>query len=281
MPGVSQTIPARPAVGPILGATLITDSLDRVLPCYAAIGLHPVAAANWGELASEAAHSDRYRSVWLAVEGAEAWLRLLEIPEATMRRRFGRTGWFSLEVATNDVFRLAEVIDRAPGFEHIAGPAPLDVSEHIIAMQVAGPSGELYYFTEVQRELPPFDLYQPTRLLDRLFIAVSSVRSRSDTLAFWSELTGIDGLSFETRINILNRGLGLAPDHRMPVATMQLAAGSLIEIDQIPQASYIPPVGAGIPAQGIAQISMVGSKDCWLTGPDGEPVQVRTIDDRR
>ena len=278
---MSQTIPARPAAGPILGATLITDSLDRVLPCYAALGLHPVAAASWGELASEAAHSDRYRSVWLAVEGAETWLRLLEIPGAEKQARFGRTGWFSLEVATNDVHRLAQIIDRAPGFEPIAGPAPLDISEHIIAMQVAGPSGELYYFTEVQRELPPFDLYQPTRLLDRLFIAVSTVRSRSDTLAFWSELTGIDGLSFETRISILNRGLDLAPDYRMPVATMQLAAGSLIEIDQIPEASCIPPVGAGVSAQGIAQISMAGSEDCWLSGPDGEPIQVRATGEVR
>lgn len=273
---MSQTIPPGPAVGPILGATLITDSLDRVLPCYAAIGLMPAGSAKWGKLASEAETGNAYRSVWLAVEGAESWLRLLEIPEATMRPRFGHTGWFSLEVATNDVHRLAQIIDCAPGFELIAGPAPLDISEHIIAMQVAGPSGELYYFTEVQRELPPFDLYQPTRLLDRLFIAVSTVRSRADSLAFWSALTGMEGLSFETKINILNRGLDLAPDYRMPVATMQLAAGSLIEIDQLPESALVDPLGPKRPNRGIAQVTLAGPKDGWLNGPDGEQVQICT-----
>lgn len=263
-----------PAIGPILGATLVTDSLQRVLPCYAAIGLKPVAPAAWGRLASEVPNDNDHRSVWLAAAGAQAWLRLLEIPGASPPARFGRTGWFSLEVATNDVHRLADIVLAAPGFEHLAGPAALDVSDHIIAMQVAGPSGELYYFTEVQRELPPFDLYRPTGLLDRLFIGVCTVRSRAETLAFWSQLSGIDGLGFETQINILNRGLALAPDYRMPVATMQLAAGSLIEIDQIPEATQAPP-GAGVGrVQGIAQISIAGESQRHLRGPDGESVEI-------
>ncbi|MFW5816619.1 MAG: hypothetical protein ACOCVP_07155 [Wenzhouxiangella sp.] len=263
-----------PAVGPILGATLVTDSLKRVLPCYAAIGLKPVAPAAWGRLASEPPTDHGHRSAWLAAARAEPWLRLLEIPGASQPPRFGRTGWFSLEVATNDVHRLAAIVLAAPGFEHLAGPAALDVSDHIIAMQVAGPSGELYYFTEVQRALPPFDLYRPTCLLDRLFIAVCTARSRSDTLAFWSQLSGIDGLSFETRINLLNRGLALAPDYRMPVATMQLAAGSLIEIDQIPEATPAPAGSEPGRAQGIAQISIAGESPRRLLGPDGESLEI-------
>ena len=264
----------RPALGPILGATVITDSLDRVLPCYAALGLEPTADAPWGQLRAEHEGLIRGRTVWLAAGPAEPWLRLLEIPGAASPKRFGRPGWFSLEVASNEVWRLAERLGSVPGFELLAGPAPLEISEHIIAMQVAGPSGELYYFTEVQRELPPFDLHQPTRLLDRLFIAVCTARDRAATLAFWTRLNGIDGLSFETRINILNHGLNLAPDHRMPVATLQLAAGSLIEIDQIPTASIKVLTDTDRPIQGIAQISLVGPHPGWLAGPDGEMVEI-------
>lgn len=275
---MSRTRAATPTAGPILGATLITDSLERVLPCYAAIGLNPVAPPAWGYLDFEAKAGRENRSAWVAVDGAEPWLRLVEIPEAEKQPRFGRTGWFSLEVATNDVHRLAEVVDSAPGFELLAGPAPLEISEHILAMQVAGPSGELYYFTEVQRALPPFDLYQPVRLLDRLFIAVCTVRSRADTLAFWSQLSGTEGLRFETRISVLNRGLGLAPDHRLPVATVQLAAGSLIEIDQLPAASLRSPGAAGVPVRGIAQISLVGNQQRGLVGSDGESLEIRRLD---
>lgn len=275
---MSRTRAATPTAGPILGATLITDSLERVLPCYAAIGLNPVAPPAWGYLDFEAKAGRENRSAWVAVDGAESWLRLVEIPDAEKQPRFGRTGWFSLEVATDNVHRLAKVVDRAPGFELLAGPAPLEISEHILAMQVAGPSGELYYFTEVQRALPPFDLYQPVRLLDRLFIAVCTVRSRADTLAFWSQLSGTEGLRFETRISVLNRGLGLAPDHRLPVATVQLAAGSLIEIDQLPKAAPASVEGWG---QGISQVSLAGPERRWLTAPDGEKIQLCSVDDGR
>lgn len=265
-------------MGPILGATVITDSLERVLPAYAAIGLKPTQAADWGALPDEAEDPRLGRSLWLTVDGAAPWLRLLEVPDAAVSPRFGRSGWFSLEVATNDVQRLADRVLAAPGFEHLGGPAPLEISEHIVAMQVAGPCGEIYYFTEVQRPLPPFDLYQPVRVLDRLFIAVCTVRSRADTLAFWSQLTGTAGLSFETRITVINGGLGLPADHNLPVATMQLAAGSLIEIDQLPTASLVPLSPGSGPSQGIAQISIAGHSQGHLVGPNGESVEICRLD---
>jgi len=264
----------RPAIGPILGATVITHSLELVLPAYAALGLHQTARAPWGRLPDEAGTGTDYRSAWLAVGNDEPWLRLVEMPDAITAPRYGRAGWFSLEVATNDVHALADIVGNAPGFETIAGPAPLDISEHIIAMQVAGPSGELYYFTEVQRELPPFDLYRPSRLLDRLFIAVSTVGSRDESLAFWQRWTGIEGLRFETQINILNRGLELAPDHRMPVATMQLAAGSLIEIDQLPAHCLRTTEENRSRYRGIAQISLQGNNNSHQVGPDAERIEL-------
>ncbi len=269
---MSQPAQPRPAIGPILGATVITDSLRRVLPAYAAIGLTPVDPAPWGQLEIEG--SSEHRSVWLAAAGAEPWLRLLELPQAPVAARYGRPGWFALEVATNDVHRLAETVLAAPGFEHLGGPAPLAVSEHIVAMQVAGPCGELYYFTEVRRELPPFDLHQPRRLLDRLFIAVATVRSRADSMAFWSDWSGVPGLAFDTRVSVLNRGLGLAADHPLPIATMQLAEGALVEIDQLPPDRILPATAATDFAQGIAQISVAGLQTGWLRGPDEELIQI-------
>ena len=257
--------PVSPQAGPIAGASVITPSIEAVLPAYAAIGLEAVAQTpGWGSLPPVQAEQVG-NTVFLAGPSGRSWLQLLEVPDAETVDRYRHGGWFSLEVGSIDVHALASELADNPGFRILAGPAPLAVSEHIIALQVIGPSGELYYFTEVRRKLAPFSLPMPQYRLDELFIAVALTADRTAALNFWRGITGSDGLAIETRIGVLNRGLGLADDTQLPVGLVQLAGANLVEIDQVPVATPRPALAAGT-----AMISVHGARSGHVQGVDGE-----------
>ncbi len=257
--------PPLPPIGPIAGACVITAAIDAVLPAYAAIGLEPAAVTpDWGILPPVLADNVRHR-VYLAGPSGRSWLQLIEIPGAETVDRYRHRGWFSLEVGSIDVHALAAELAANPGFELLAGPAPLEVSDHIIALQAIGPAGELYYFTEVRRELPPFSLPKPQYRLDELFIAVALTADRAGALDFWRRLTASDGLAIDTRIGVLNRGLGLAEETRLPVGIVQLAGANLVEIDQAPVRLSRPAL-----ATGTAMISVHAQRSGHVQGVDGE-----------
>lgn len=259
-----QTQP-EPRIGPILGASVVTRSLATVLPRYLEAGFRRCSTAPpWGRLPPVLEQSCTAHA-WLAGDGGRPWLQLIEVPSATVVDRYRHTGWFSLEVGTSDVEALATGLAGCPGFEILAGPAPLAVSDDIVATQVIGPSGELYYFTQIKRPLPPFSLPQPRHRLDELFIAVATTLDRDAALAFWESLNGTRGLSLETRIGVLNRGLGLDSAHQLPVGIAQLAGSTLIEIDQVPATAPRPSL-----SQGIAMISVAADKDAHVQGSDQE-----------
>jgi len=254
-----------PQIGPVLGASVVARSLDAVLPFYLEAGFQRCSATPpWGRLPPVLDQPCTGRA-WLAGGSGRPWLQLVEIPSAIAVDRYRHTGWFSLEVGSNEVETLASVLAGCMGFEILAGPAPLEVSDDIVATQVIGPSGELYYFTQVKRPLPPFSLPQPRHRLDELFIAVSTALDLDSALAFWQSLSGSRGLSLETRIGVLNRGLGLDSAHRLPVGIVQLAGSTLIEIDQVPAIAPRPAL-----SQGIAMISVAADKDAHFQGSDQE-----------
>ncbi len=257
--------------GPILGATLIAPRVQPLIPRYIDLGLEAASTApNWGHL-PDPIESRVTGSVYLGPPGSSPWLRLAEIPDAPHADRFGATGWFSLEVATCDVQRLANHIGSLAGFDILSAPAPLDVDGRIIAMQVTGPAGELYYFTEIGGSVPPFELPTGQRLVDQLFIAVQTTLDRAASVAFWEQLAGRRAALFDTRIGVLNRGLGLPEDSRLPVGVVQFAGQTLIEIDELPS-GRVPDDDA--PTGGIAMVSLQGeASGRVMRGPAGEWIE--------
>lgn len=252
-----------------MGASVVTQAMDPVLDLYHEAGFREVTAVPaWGRLPPPLERACTARA-WLSGGSGRPWLQLIEIPTAISVDRYRHAGWFSLEVGTNDVDALAERLSRCNGFEILAGPAPLEVSEDIVAAQVIGPASELYYFTQVKRPMPPFELPTPQHQLDELFIAVTTTADRDATLNFWEALSSALGMRFETRIGVLNRGLGLPESHRLPVAIAQLAGANLIEIDQIQATDNRPTL-----TTGIAMISVAATRSKHLQGVAGEWVEL-------
>jgi hypothetical protein len=219
------------------------------------LGLDPVETAVLGTpQASELgwAKLGGSRCAWLANELGEPWLRLIECPDAPARRPFTHVGWLALEIDVQDVDALGHSLADSP-FDIIGAPADLAISDAIRAMQVVGPSGEVLYLTQVKRPLPPFELPRARCRVDRLFIPVMTCPDRDAVLDHYERLSGNEGLRFETAITVISAALGFEKNHAHPVATLQLADNTLIEIDQVAGLRPAPYGGDEIPT-GIALI---------------------------
>jgi hypothetical protein len=225
-----------PTLGPIRWATLLTPSIDAVSEAYRAVfDLHgdlaePLAAADAAQLGIPDLAGAPMR--WLKRRDGAPLLRLIEDRDALdAGPPMHRDGWMALEYLVDDVD--ATVARLPTGFTVLGPPADLDVSPLIRAAQVLGPCGELWYLTQVRAAVPPFDLPISGRDPPGLFIGVIRCHDRDAERAFWLAAGGGENWAFETKITVINRALGRPLADRHPVAVVQLAGRSLIEIDQV------------------------------------------------
>ena len=280
---VSGAAQAKPlALGPVVCGTVVCPSLPDALERYAALDLRCVRE---GRISAETAArwlapgSAGWRCATLRSESGCDWLRLVEAPDFSPEPAIGRHGWMALEVLVADVSAIAGRV-QAAGFEVIGPPQPLAVNAAIVAMQVLGPGGEMLYLTEVGAEAPPFELPTARCAVDRLFIAVLSAPDRARAAAHYAAAGAAAPLRFDTRIGVVNRHFGYPPDTEHPVATVQLAGESLIEIDELadarPARGAPDRLGPGIamvsirrraaPATGMVERGVAGERIEWLAG---------------
>lgn len=245
-------------LGPIIGATLLTNDIERVSHAYQSIlgfscervdVVSTQLAILWNAptLAQNPMHI-------LASSNGDAWLRLVEDKNSTSAQPLKTHGWMSLETNVGDVDALRKKFETND-FEVIGEPAYLQVSDAIKAMQVIGPAGEVSYLTQVERDVPPFELPMSTSETGSLFIPVLSTPSREESLKFYETLHNADkGLVFDTKVTVLNNAWGLDIENQFPVATLQLAGKCLFEIDEVPQANPIINNALSLPS-GIALVT--------------------------
>jgi hypothetical protein len=252
---MSKLIP----LGPSLTGTLVAADIDATVAAYCDFldarvlesgEVSADQATLWGKPALEGS-----RVVTLHSDSGYPWIRVLSNPDVVPARPFLELGWLALEVLVADVDKLADRLADSP-FEIYRPPADLDVSDDIRAMQVIGPAGEVLYLTQVNAAVEPFDIPSAQCSVDRLFIPVSACLRRDEGLAVYSKLGAKKSWSFDTRITSVNKAHGLDLALRHPVATVQLAGQSMVEIDQLGVAKARPPTAGRLPA-GIAMVSFV------------------------
>jgi hypothetical protein len=267
-------IPVTPSLGPALTGTLVSDDFDRLLAAYVDyLSMQVIEsglicagqATHWG-----AGDLQDHRYAVLASESGIAWIRLVEDRELAAATPFRQQGWMSLEVLVADVDTLATELEGSP-FELYRPPADLDVSDNIRAMQVIGPAGEVLYLTQVKAPVPPFDIPIAQCRVDHLFIPVMCCSDRDAALGFYQQFVGVKDYQFDTKITSVNAAYGFDLERRHPVATVQLAGSTMIEIYQIDAAEPRPQAGDKLPA-GIAMISfevdsLTGLDIEWLAPP--------------
>ena len=265
---------SQPVLGPARTGTLVTADFSATVTAYVdnlsmqVVDETPVSetqAVLWATPALTGA-----RQAVLVSESGIAWIRVIEDSNAGRAEPFRQLGWMSLEVVVADVDTLAsELADSA--FITYRPPADLDVSDAIRAMQVIGPAGEVLYLTQVNGQVPPFDIPMAQCRVDHLFIPVMCCHDRDASLAFYQGFAGVTGFSFDTRITSVNAAYGYPLERKHPVATVQLAGSTMIEIDEIAEAAARPCAEGSLPA-GIAMISyevdqLEGLSVTWLAPP--------------
>jgi len=275
-------------VGPVQCGTLVARDADAVVQAYrhgldlvvvSDAALPSALATAWGKPDLAGA-----RFVVLGADAADPsthWLRIIEWPDASAPQPMRHTGWLALEVLVSDVCALGQRLENGP-FTVLGPPRALAVNDNIWAMQVAGPAGETLYLTEVRAPVPPFELPPPaTFTAERLFIPVLSARDHAAAMRFYEHLANHKGLRFDTRVSALNAALGLDPEWRRPVGTLQLAGASMIEIDHVPEHGSALPCASGL-SSGLAMVSFHARCDLVLPvgstwhelGGDGQPAAV-------
>ena len=94
-----------------------------------------------------------------------------------------------------------------------------------------------------------------------MFIPVLSTPSREDSLDEYTRISGNSGMSFDTKITVVNQARSFDLDRRHPVATLQLAGNAMLELDQIDQSEP----GNGALSCGIACVAFY----CNAQAPKG------------
>jgi hypothetical protein len=144
---------------------------------------------------------------------------------------FAVPGWSAMEVLVKDLDALFGQLPAA--FTMLNPPAALSFSDQIRAMQVAGPAGELIYFTEVSGEVPGFALPTPTRQVNQCFVMINAVTNIQQSIAFYAGLLRCEAPSpMPARVSILSRTNGLDEDFCHDIAPLALGPGQLFELDQ-------------------------------------------------
>lgn len=200
---------------------------------------------------------------------------------------FATPGWSAMEVLVSDLDALFGKLPSA--FSVLNPPAALSFSDQIRAMQVAGPAGELIYFTEVSGEVPGFELPSAAQQVNQCFVMINAVTDIQHSIAFYAKLLGCTAPKpMPARVSILSRSNGLDEDHRHDIAPIALGPGQLFELDQWvvrPQDSVStmpcgwhslslrrecpPPSG-----MGETQRSVTPDLDCYdIETPDGERIE--------
>jgi catechol 2,3-dioxygenase-like lactoylglutathione lyase family enzyme len=157
-----------------------------------------------------------------------------------------RVGWSAIELLVADPVELKQRLDGS-GFTHLRGPDYLTEQKNILAMQVTGPSRELFYLTHMidptQSVLQPQSSSAP---VGQTFIMVMGSPDLSDTLQFFTGHFGNAVIGpVPYRIGVLSDAYGLPEDTQHALALLSMTDGYGIEIDEYPSGASSVPSAAG------------------------------------
>ena len=246
----------------VAGATVVTPDLDAAVAAYGELlgyrgnGCTRVGselAALWGCPAA----ADTRMAVLYPECGARRFIRLVEGRAPKSYRPLASYGWNAIEIIVQNLDALAARL-RGSAFEIIGEPAVLDFdfTDQIRAMQVRGPGDEVLYLTEVNADIPGFELPRALSFVGEIFVLVLGAASIVSAASTYAALGRVQGPDFAARIDVLSREHGMPNAFRHQLTTIALDDRSLIEIDAFPASAIARASSSiGLPA-GFAMASL-------------------------
>ena len=177
--------------------------------------------------------------------GPQVGLRLVE-GDVSGYVPMKRVGWSAIELLVKDPEQLESEL-HGSAFRHLQGPDFLTEQKDILAMQVTGPSQELFYLTHMIDPSKSFLRPQPSpEPVGHTFIMVMGSPDLEASLAFWRRYfdNGIVG-PIPYRIGVLSDAYDLPGETLHPLALVSMSDGYGIEIDQYPDEATAVPAPEG------------------------------------
>lgn len=204
--------------------------------------------------------------------GTEIFLRFVEQPPVEGFKALRSYGWNALEICVQDVMAVNARMQDSP-FEIIGPPNKIPGLDAIHPMQVKGPDEEIVYLTQINDDLPEYNLPRAGSLIDKLFILVMG-NSDMDRAAVWMQETC--GLAFGREMEIpytmIAKAYGTPLDELHRICTLIHDKDVFLELDQYPDEAVARPRHEGMLAPGCA-IGTLFHPDFdalpgpWLTPP--------------
>jgi len=193
--------------------------------------------------------------------GAEVYLRFIETGRTGGYWPPVTQGWIATEILTTDPDALLEKL-QGSAFTHIGGPGDLyPHPKSARALQMAGPAGELMYFTRILPGGSRFGLHGAKTFVDRPFIMVTGGTSMDETHGFYGGVLGLrvtEPSPFV--IGQMSRVLGVDPRTAYPVSLARIPGRSfLIELEELPPYIERRHVPEGQLPEGLAMVSFTSA----------------------
>lgn len=299
---------AAPRLSRFRMATMGAPDLDRLERCY--VDWLGYRVRERGTVAVDLADSwdtpgmAGRRYLMLSSDGADdVHIRAVETDAIPGYRPLTSFGWNACEIIVDDVHALAARLRTSP-FEILDGPNPLQFMPTIEAMQLIGPAGECLYLTMEGGDRATSILPRPRAPVDRPFILVLAGADFAAMHRWYIDRFDLRQRPIrDSRVRIIQRAQGLAPEESFPLTTLGLAEhGFLIELDGYltgpgrvagPRATApgMLPMGNAMASFAIDDLALVadiaiaapvarhglgydGGLSCTVVGPAGELVEL-------
>lgn len=204
--------------------------------------------------------------------GAEIYLRFIEQPAVAGFKALRSYGWNAIEICVQDVMAVNERMLNSP-FEIIGPPNKIPGLDAIHPMQVKGPDEEIVYLTQINDDLPEYNLPRAGSLIDKLFILVIGNSDMDRAAAWMQEKCSLAfGREMEIPYTMIAKAYGTPLDELHRICTLIHDKDVFLELDQYPDAAIQRPRHDGMLVPGCA-IGTLFHPDFdslpgpWLTAP--------------
>lgn len=168
---------------------------------------------------------------------AEVFLRFIEQPLVRGYLPLRSYGWNAIEICVQDVLEVNERMLNSP-FEIIGPPNKIPGLDAIHPMQVKGPDNEIIYFTQINDDLPEYNLPRAESPIDKLFIIVAGCSNMSLSAAWMEQKCGLQfGRHMKIPYTMLAKAYGTPLDQLYDICTMVHDNDVFLELDQYPDSA--------------------------------------------
>lgn len=230
--------------------------------------ISPQLAKSWGTPAS----TGRPYIVMQPRSGADVYLRFIQQPTVDGYKALRSYGWNAIEICVQDVMAVnARMLDSP--FEIIGPPNKIPGLDAIHPMQVKGPDEEIIYLTQINDDLPEYNLPRADSLIDKVFILVIGNSDLDRAAAWMQEACGLSfGRAMEIPYTMIAKAYGTPLDALHRICTLTHGKDVFLELDQYPESAIARPHHEGMLVPGCAIGTLYHPEfetlpGLWLTEP--------------